>query len=75
LRAADMVDVRMRDDDRLHAQPVPPHDLEHRLDVVPRIHDQPFARLFVPEHRAIALQHPHRKDLVDHTAIVYSRYA
>ena len=42
------------------------------VDVVARIDDHGFAGLLVAENRAVALQHAHRQDLVDHIPIVYS---
>jgi hypothetical protein len=72
LRAADMIDVRVRNYDSLHREPVPLDDLQNARNIVPRVHHQRFPALDIAENRAVALQHSHREDFMDHTPIVYS---
>ena len=66
MRAADVIDMRMRDHDGFHMQAVP---LEHGFDarqVVARIDHHRVARLLIAENRAVALQHAHRQDFMHH---------
>jgi uncharacterized membrane protein len=61
-----MIDVRVRDHDGLHREPMPLHDLQNLGDIVSGIDNDSLARLFVAEDRAVALQHADRQDLVNH---------
>jgi uncharacterized membrane protein YfbV (UPF0208 family) len=56
----------MRDHDRYYTKMMPVENRLNILDLVARIDDNRFARRFVPEDRAIALQHPHWKNFVNH---------
>jgi hypothetical protein len=69
---ADVVDVRVRNDDGLQVQAMPLDDFENVVNLIARIHNQAFPAGLVAKHRAIALEQPYRKNLVDHTPIVYS---
>jgi uncharacterized membrane protein len=73
LGAPDMVDVRMRDHNRLNLQTVTVNDFEHLRDIVSGIHHQPLPAFFVAKHRAVALQHAHRQNLVDHKRSILNR--
>ena len=73
VRAADVIDVRVRDDDGFHAQPVPRENLEDLGDVVAGIDHDGLARLLVAEDRAVALQHANRQNLVNHQAELYTQ--
>ena len=66
VRAADVVDVRVRDHDGFHVQAVARHDALDLLQVVARIDHQGVAGLLVAENGAVALQHAHRQDLMHH---------
>ena len=64
--ASDMVDMRVRDHDRLHGQRVLLQHGENLLDLVARIDHDGFARLLVAEDGAIALEHAYGQDFVNH---------
>jgi hypothetical protein len=66
VRAADVVDVRVRDHDGFHVQAVARQDALDLRQVVARIDHQRVARLLVAENGAVALQHAHRQDLMHH---------
>ena len=70
LSAADVIDVRVRDHNRLHRQLVRGKNFQDLADIVARVHHDRLAAGFVAEYGAVALQHPHRQDLVDHMPIV-----
>jgi hypothetical protein len=70
LSAADMVDVRVRNDDRLHAQTMFRQDCEDTVDLVSRIDYYRLMALFIAKYRTVALQQSHREDLVDHNRIM-----
>ena len=51
---------------------VPVQHFGNVRDIIARIDDDGLAGLLVAENRAVALQHADRKNLVNHTTIVYS---
>jgi hypothetical protein len=65
--AADVIDMRMRDDNRFHLKIMPPQYLQNIFDLIARIDDHRLARLLIPENRAITLQRTDGQDLVDHS--------
>lgn len=67
LRAADVIDVGVGDDDGFDCQRVLTEDVEDPGDVVAGVDDHGFARLLIAEDGAIALERAHRQDLVDHS--------
>ncbi len=71
--AADVIDMGVGDDDRLHAQRMLLQNRENVVDVVAGVDHQRFARLLVAEDRAIALQHANGQDFVDHMWIKWDR--
>lgn len=64
--AADMIDVGVGDDDGGDPKLVAVQDLLNFGKVVPGVDDHGLTRRFIAEDGTIALQHPHRQDLVDH---------
>jgi hypothetical protein len=70
VRAADMVDVRVGDDDGLQLEPVALENLQNAADLVAGIDHHGLAGLLVSEDGAVALQRTDRQDLVDHSSIV-----
>lgn len=64
-QAADVVDVRVCADDRANLQFVVADDFEDAIDLVARVDDDGFARLWVAKDRAIALQHADGNDFVN----------
>ena len=69
-RASHMIDVGVRDDDLLDLQVMLADERENVFNVVAGVDDHRFARGFVANDRAIALQRPDGKDFVDHASIV-----
>ena len=65
-RAADVIDMRVRDDDGFDAQRVAREDLQDLGNVVAGIDNDGFARLLVAENGAVALQHSDRQNFVNH---------
>lgn len=65
-RAADVVDMGMRNDDAAHLQSVPFQDGFDALDFVAGIDHEGAARLLVAQNRAVALQSPHGQNFVNH---------
>ena len=65
-RSADVVDVGVRDDDLFDLQIMFADEREHVVDVVAGIDDHRFARGFVADDRAVALQRAYGEDFVDH---------
>ena len=65
-RASDMVDVRVRDHDGLHSQPVAAQHGENVVDLVTWVDDDGFAGGFLAENRAVALEHSYGQNLVNH---------
>ena len=66
LRAADMIDMGMRDDDHLRFQSVTfenPHDIRN---VIARIDDDGLTAGFIADYRTVASQHSHRQNFVNH---------
>ena len=56
--ATDVVYVRVRTDDRLYFELVPPKQIQNAANFVARIHDQRLSRNRVSDDRAVTLQHP-----------------
>ena len=71
-RAPDVVDMGVGDHDGLHREPVPVEKRGDVRDIIARIDNDGLAGLLVSKNRAVALQHAHRKNLVNHIPIVYS---
>ncbi len=71
-RRSHVVEVGMREHDRLHAQPVMLHHAQDLLGLIAGIDDHALPRDLIAEDRAVARQHPQRQNLVDHRFIVYS---
>jgi hypothetical protein len=67
-RAADVVDVGVRDHNRLHLQGMAGEDRQDLVDVIARVDNDGFVRLLVAENRAVALQHAHGNDFVNHSS-------
>ena len=68
MQPRDVVDVRVRDDDRANLQIMAPYGFQNLLGVATRIDDQRFQRPRISHDVAIALQHPHGKNFVDELA-------
>jgi hypothetical protein len=68
LSAANMIDVRVRNDDSLHAQFVLRQNGQDLVDLVSGINDYGFAALLVAKNGAIALQYADWQDFVDHSS-------
>ena len=66
MSAANVIDVRVRDDDGFDGEPVALHDFENLGNVVAGIDHDSVARLLVAEDGAVAFEHAHTQDLVDH---------
>jgi hypothetical protein len=66
LRAADVVDVGMGDDDGFHLELMSAQDGENVFDVVSGIDDDGFARGFVAEDGAVALEQADGQNLMNH---------
>src|SRR4029077_17117469 len=64
--AANMIDVSVRDDDLLHFQVVLSDDSDDLFDVIAGIDDHGFARCFIADDRAVAMQRPDREDFMNH---------
>jgi hypothetical protein len=69
-RAPYVVDVGMGDDDLLDLQVMLADKRENVFNVIAGVDDHRFARGFVADDRAVALQRPDGEDFVDHTSIV-----
>ena len=65
--------MRMCNNDLLDFQVMLADEGEHVLNIVSGIDDHRFARDFVADDRAVALQRADRKDFVNHISIVTSR--
>src|ERR1700681_2072811 len=63
-----MIDMGVRDDDRLHAQLMLLQNRQDSLDLVARIDHHRFPALLVAKDRAVTLQNTHWKDLVNHNS-------
>jgi hypothetical protein len=70
LSAAYMIDVGVRNNDRVHPQLMFRQDCQDTVDLVSRIDYDRLPAHFVSKYRAVALQQSHRKDLVDHNRIM-----
>ena len=71
-RPADVVDMRVGDDDLLHLQVVLAHKSQYVFNFIARIDHYRFARSLVSNDRAVALQRADRENFVDHLSIVAS---
>src|ERR1700691_6230761 len=60
------------DDDLLDLQSMLAEEREHVLNVIAGVDDHRFARGFVADDGAVAVQRPDREDFVDHSSIVSS---
>ncbi len=69
-RSADVIDVRMCDDNGSDAQAVPGEQLLYFADVVAGVDDNRLAAGLVAKDGAVALQHADGQDLMDHSSIV-----
>ena len=65
-RSANVIDVRVGDNNLLHGEAVTLDDAHDVRYVVSGIDDDSFLGLLIADHRAIALQRTDRKDLVNH---------
>ena len=65
-----MVHVSVGDDNLLDLQLMFSHQRQHVLNIIARINDDRLTRSLVADHRAIALQRPHRQDLMNHHSIL-----
>jgi hypothetical protein len=68
--SADVVDMRVGDDDLLDLQIVFADERQDVFDVIARVDDHRFVRGFVADQGAITLQGANREDFVDHLSIV-----
>src|SRR6478672_7730519 len=68
--SADVIDVRVGDDDLLNLKLVLPYQPEHLLDVVPRIDHDCFVTSLVSDYRTVALQRTDGNDLMNHEDIL-----
>lgn len=65
---SDMVDMRVRDDNRFDLQLMLLEHFRDLVDLLARIDDDCFMRLLVAENGAVALEETDRQDDVDHLA-------
>ncbi len=65
-RSANVVDVGVGDDDLLHLQLLLADDGEDVFDVVAGIDDHGFARGFIADDRAVAVQRTDGEDFMNH---------
>ena len=70
--ASHVIDVGVRDHDLLDLQVMLAEERQNVLNVVPGVDDHGFARSFVANDRAVALQRSDGKDFVNHVSIVTS---
>ena len=74
---ADVIDVRVRADDREDLQPMAAENLEDAFDIIARVHDDGLAGGGIAQDRAVALQHADGNHFVDelfgHRPEVYQR--
>jgi folate-binding protein YgfZ len=77
-RAANVIDVRMSNHDRLHREQMPPQYGLNVVNIVAGIDHNGFTRFFVTEYGAIAMKDTHGKNLMNHkvdcSGPVYSGY-
>ena len=64
-QSPNVIDMRMGDKNRGHAQLVAMYDPQNLLGIGPRIDDYSFKRFRIADDVAIALQHPDRKNFVN----------
>jgi aminomethyltransferase len=69
VRAADVIDVRVRDHNGLHREIVFAQTLLDLRDVVSRIDNNGFASRFVAKNRTVALKHADGQNNVDHNGV------
>jgi len=60
-----MINVRMRANNRPHAQLMLAQNLQDALDFIARVHHDRLMRFRIAQNRAIALQHPHWNNFVN----------
>ena len=70
LRTSDVIDMRVRDDNRLHAQTMLFKNRRDAAQFVAWIDDHGFAARLIAKDRTIALQRAHRQDFVNHNRIL-----
>ncbi len=70
--SAHVIDVGMRDHDLLDLQVMLADDRQQAFDIVTGVDDHGFARGFVADDGAVALERPDGEDFVDHASIVLS---
>lgn len=73
--APNVVDVRVRADDGSNFQFVAFENFDDALDFISGIDDQRFTRLRIANDRAVALEHPYRKDFVDQVLAHLNEYS
>jgi hypothetical protein len=61
----DVIDMRVRDHDGLHFQPIPLDYLQNSFCIVARVDDDCFACAWISQDVAIALQHANGQDFMD----------
>ena len=71
-RAADVIDVGVRNDDRLDLELAAVEDLDDRSNVVTGIDDNRLAGSLVAKNGAVALEHANADDLVNHESLLWN---
>ena len=66
MRAADVIDVCVRDHDQLQVEPMAIENIDDFADIVARIDNDRFMCGFVADDRTIAAQHAHRQYFMNH---------